>query len=458
MDRTEQLGRESVGHLLFKFSLPAIVGMLVNGLYSIVDRIFVGRGVGSLALSGVAITFPITNIIMAFGMLVGIGAGAAASIRLGEKRKNDAELILGNAYTLVIVLSLILTALGLIFLEPVLVVFGASAETMPYAKQFATIIICGIVLQNIGFGLNNLIRSEGNPKVAMITMLIGAIINFILNPIFIFILKMGVAGSALATIFSQTVCSIWILLYFTGGKSTLKLKKKNMKLNPSIVKFIFSIGMSPFALQMAASVVTILYNVSLKTYGGDLAIGAMALINSVAMLILMPIFGINQGSQPIIGYNYGSKNIERVKKALKYAIISATCISTLGFIAVEAFPVQIVRLFNTDDASLTLLGSHGIKIFLCMLPIVGFQIVSSNYFQSVGKANKAMLLSLSRQVIILIPLLLILPPMLKIDGVWIAGPTADFIASLITAGVLYHEIKSLNKFTDVNNVKEVEFV
>lgn len=450
MNRTEQLGRDDIGQLLFKFSLPAIVGMLVNGLYSIVDRIFVGRGVGSLALSGVAITFPITNIIMAFGMLVGVGAGAAASIKLGEKNKKDAELILGNAYTLVIVLSIMLTIMGLIFLEPILVVFGASPETMPYAKQFSTVILWGIILQNIGFGLNNLIRSEGNPKVAMITMLIGAIINFILNPIFIFVLKLGVVGSALATIFSQAVCSIWILSYFLGGKSTLKLKKKNMRLNPSIVKFIFSIGMSPFALQMAASVVTILYNVSLKKYGGDLAIGAMALINSVAMLILMPIFGINQGSQPIIGYNYGSKNIERVKKALKYAIIAATCISTLGFIVIEAIPVQIVRLFNTDDAKLTLIGSHGIRIFLCMLPIVGLQIVSSNYFQSVGKANKAMFLSLSRQVIILIPLLLILPPILKIDGVWIAGATADFLASLITSAVLYHEIKNLNKTIKVN--------
>ncbi|MFL0245747.1 MATE family efflux transporter [Candidatus Clostridium stratigraminis] len=443
MDRTKQLGEESVGKLLWKFSLPAIVGMLVNALYNIIDRIFVGKGVSELAITAITIAFPIMNIIMAFGMLIGIGAAATVSIKLGQQNKKEAEHILGNAFVLIIISSLLVTVFGLVYLEPILRFLGASKEVLPLAKDFTTIILIGVVLQNVGFGLNNLIRSEGNPKIAMITMLMGSILNTIFNPLFIFGMHFGIKGSAAATIVSQSVCSVWVLSYFLGKKSILKLKKENMKLNMHIVNQIFSIGLSPFLMQAAASVINIVLNNDLAVFGGDKAIAAMGIINSVAMLILMPIFGINQGSQPIIGYNHGAKNYDRVRKALKLAILAATSICVVGFAVVQLFPKAIINGFSNADIELINIGSQGLRIFLAMLPIIGFQIVSSNYFQAVGKAKISILLSLSRQVIVLLPLLLILPKFLNLTGVWMAGPSADFIASLVTGLFLFRELRHL---------------
>lgn len=443
MDNSNRLANEGIAKLLFRFSLPSIIGMLVNALYSVVDRIFVGRGVGSLALSGVAVTFPISNIIMAFGMLIGIGAAAVVSIRLGQKDNEQAEKIIGNAFLLVIICSILVTIIGLIFLEPLLKLFGASSETMPFAKQFSTILLYGVILQNIGFGLNPLIRAEGDPKKAMMTMLIGAVLNFIINPLLIFGFKLGVRGSALATIISETVCSVWILWYFIKGNSLLKLKLKNMKLERNIIKQIIAIGMSPFAMQLAASLVTVTFNTNLKTYGGDLAIGACSLINSVQMLILMPIFGINQGCQPIIGYNYGARNIKRVKKTLFYAIIAAVTLATIGLVIVEVFPVQIIRIFNRDDAKLISIASKGITISVIMFSFVGFQCVCANYFEAVGKAKQSMFLSLLRQVVVLIPLIYIMPHFFKLTGVWMAGPMADFSSFAITLVFILREMKKL---------------
>lgn len=445
MDRSKQLGEESIGKLLFKFSLPAIIGMLVNALYNMVDRIFIGRGVGSLALSGLAAGFPLSIINMAFGMLVGIGSSAMISIKLGEKDKDSAEKILGNALVLNIILSLLFTILGLAFLDKLLIIFGASSETLGYARDYMKYIIGGAVLQNIGFGMNNIIRSEGSPRIAMATMLIGAIINTILDPIFIFVFDMGVQGAAIATIISQGVSSIWVILHFISGRSTLKFHKENFRLRLETIKHILAIGMSPFAMQIAASVVTTIYNNSLLTYGGNLAVGAMGIINSVIMLFFMPIFGINQGVQPIIGYNYGAKNYARVKQALKLATIAAVAISIVGFIVIQAFPRQLIGLFNKNDAELIAIGSRGIRIDMIFLPIIGFQVVSSNYFQAVGKAKISMLLSLSRQVLILIPILLIIPPIFKLDGVWASAPIADILSATLTGVFLYKDIKILNK-------------
>jgi putative MATE family efflux protein len=275
-------------------------------------------------------------------------------------------------------------------------------------------------------------------------MLIGAILNTIFNPIFIFGLKIGIRGSALATIVSQSVCSIWVLTYFIRGKGLLKLKSRYLKPQLHIVRQIFSIGMSPFLMQLAASVITIVLNNSLAAFGGDNAIAAMGIINSIAMLILMPVFGINQGVQPIIGYNYGANNFQRVKKALKLAIIAATVITTTGFICVELMPKIIISLFNRSE-ELLVLGSKGIRIYLMMLPIIGFQVVSSNYFQAIGKAKVSIFLSLSRQVILLLPLLLILPHLFDLNGVWSAGPASDFIASLLTGLLLLRELKTLDR-------------
>ncbi len=449
LDRSKQLGEEKIGKLLLKFSIPAIVGMLVNALYNVVDRIFIGQ-VDTLALSGVTITFPISIIIMAFGMLVGIGAAALISIRLGQQKKEEAEHILGNAFTLIIIISLIVTTVGLIFLEPMLLKFGASEDTLPYAKEYITIILIGVVFQTIGFGLNNTIRAEGNPRIAMYTMLIGGILNAILDPIFIFVFHMGVRGAAIATIISQIVNTIWVLSYFFGGKSVLKIRYKNLKLDTKVIKSIFAIGMSPFSMQLAASLVTIISNKSLVKYGGDLALGAMGAIMSIAMLVLMPIFGINQGCQPIIGYNYGAKKYDRVKRALKLAILAATTVTTTGFIIIQLFPKQLISIFNKDP-KLIAIGVHGIRIYLFMIPVIGFQIVSSNYFQAIGKAKISIFLSLSRQVIILIPLLIILPRFMGLNGVWISSPSADAISSILTAIFLFVEIRHLNKLHGENN-------
>lgn len=446
MDKSTQLGKESIGKLLLKFSIPAIIGMLVNAFYNIVDRIFIGRGVGEIALSGVTITFPVSTIIMAFGMLIGIGAAALISIRLGQQKKDEAEKILGNAFTLIVIIMILLIVISLIFLEPMLKIFGASDVTLPYAKDYGYIILLGGILQNLGFGLNGIIRSEGNPKVAMLTMLIGAITNIVLDPIFIFTFGLGVKGAAIATVIGQGLSAVWVVFYFTKGKSVLKLKISNMKLDMKVIKETFSIGMAPFFMQLAASLVTVISNNALVTYGGDVAVGAMGVISSVSMVILMPIFGINQGSQPIIGYNYGAKSYDRVKKALKYAIIAATTITTIGFLSIQLFAPQIIKLFNKNP-QLVSIGTKGLKTFMFMLPVIGFQIVSTNYFQAVGKAKVAMFLSLCRQVITLIPLLLIIPPIFELNGVWYCGPISDFISSLITAIFLMREMKHINKLS-----------
>lgn len=445
MDRAKLLGEEKIGKLLLKFSIPAIVGMVVNAIYNIVDRIFIGNFVDSLGLGGITIAFPIMIIIMAFGMLIGIGATSLISIRLGEGKREEAELILGNAMVLLIVISLTLSIFGLIFLDPILKLFGASPQILPYAKEYLSIILLGAVFQSIGFGMNNFIRADGSPKMAMATMLIGAILNTILDPIFIIVFNMGIKGAALATIISQAVSAAWVLNYFFSGKSSLVVKKENWKLKPHIVKNILAIGSAPFAMQVAASGITTLLNRSLITYGGDLAVSAYGAINSFSTILLMPIFGINQGSQPIIGYNYGAKNYDRVKKAFLLAITAATTITIIGFVVTRMFPSQLIALFNSKDKELVNIGANGMKIFFTMLPLIGFQIVSSNYFQATGKPKQAMLLSLSRQVLMLIPAILILPRFFDLNGVWMAGPTADFFSSLLTGTFILIELKKLQK-------------
>ena len=446
MDRQKRLGEENIGSLLMKFSIPAIVGMLVNALYNIVDRIFIGHipVIGKLAITGVGITMPIMTIIMAFAMLVGIGAAAVISIKLGQGKNKEAEEILGNAFVLLIIFSVAITIVGLIFVDEILIAFGASADTIVYAKEFIIVIFIGSIFSMIGFGLNNSIRSEGNPKVAMITMLIGAIVNTILEPIFIFVFGLGVMGAAIATVIAQAISTIWILRYFTRGNSLLKLKIENMKLKSSHIKSIFAVGISPFAMQLAASVIQVISNNSLKVYGGDIAIGAMTVITSVAMIFLMPVFGFNQGSQPLIGYNYGAKKYKRVKETVKYGVLAATAVVVIGFIVIQVFPEAIIKLFNNDEELINI-GTKGMRIFLFMIPVIGFQIISTNFFQSIGKAKISMFLSLLRQVIVLIPMLLILPKFFGLTGVWIAGPISDAIASLITVFFVVKEFKNLNK-------------
>ncbi|HHW70694.1 MAG TPA: MATE family efflux transporter [Clostridiales bacterium] len=444
MDRAKQLEEERIPRLLFKFAIPAIVGMLVNALYNIVDKIFVGQGVEPLAIAGISVGLPITTLMMAFGMLIGTGATSLISIRLGEKKVEEAELILGNAMILGISTYFTISILGLIFLEPLLAFFGASSEIMPYGKEYMSIILFGAVFQGIGFIMNNFIRAEGNPKIAMKTMLIGAILNIILDPILILKFNMGIKGAAIATVISQIISAIWVLGYFFGGKSMLKIHRQNLRIKVHILLDIITIGSAPFAMQVATSILNVIMLNSLGKYGGDLAISAISAINGISMLILMPIFGINQGAQPIIGYNYGAKKFDRVKKTLKYAIFSATCIVTGGFIITRLFAPELIGLFGKNNREFIEIGTEGLHIFLFMLPIIGFQIVSSNYFQATGKPKQAMFLSLSRQVLILIPMILILPKFFGLKGVWMAAPISDLFASIITGIFLIRDLKTLN--------------
>ncbi len=444
LERSIKLRSEKVSKLLLEFSIPAIVGMLVNSLYIVVDRMFIGRVVGAMAISGVSLTFPIAIIVMAFGMLVGIGAAARISIKLGQDNKQEAEHILGNALILLIIVSIIVTISGLILVNPMLRAFGASNNTIGYAREFITIILWGSIFQIIGFGLNNVIRSEGNPKKAMTTMLIGGITNIVLDFLFIYIFHFGIKGAAFATIIAQCINMIWVLYYFLKGNSMLKIRKENLILKWKTVISIFSIGMSPFAMQLAASVVNIVLNRSLGIYGGDLAIGAMGIINGIATVILMPIFGINQGAQPVIGFNYGAELYPRVKRSLKLAIIAATVISTAGALCAHIFPNVLVAFFNKSDINLTNITVNGMKIYMLLFPIVGFQVVSANFFQAIAKAKISMFLALSRQVIVLIPMLFLLPHIFGLNGVWAAAPVSDGVASILTVIFLVVQIKKLN--------------
>ncbi|HYE09831.1 MAG TPA: MATE family efflux transporter [Patescibacteria group bacterium] len=454
MDRSKQLGEEKVLNLLVKFSIPAIIGMLVNALYNIVDRIFIGNGVGSNGIAGAAIGFPIMLIMMACAMLIGIGANSLVSIRLGEQKKEEAELIMGNALVLLVVLPAIIAFFGLMFLDPLLRSFGASEAVLPYAREYMRIILFGAIFQSVGMGMNNFIRSEGNPKIAMVTMLIGAILNTILDPLFIFVFNWGIAGAAYATILSQAVSAIWVLYHFLYGKGILKLQVKNFKLKIAVIGKIVAIGAAPFLMQFAASILNAIMNRSLSVYGGDVAVSGMSAVMSITMLFLMPIFGINQGVQPIIGYNYGAHKYDRVKEALKLGIFAATALVIFGFIITRLYSTQLISIFNAKDPELIAFGAHALKVFLIFMPIIGFQIVSANYFQAVGKPLQAGLLSLSRQVLILIPAMLILPGYFGLEGVLYAGPLADIVSSVITGLFLFYELRHLDNKHQSMQIKE----
>ncbi len=440
----KRLGEEKILKLLMEFSIPAIVGMLVNTLYNIIDRMFIGHipVIGHLAIAGVGITMPLMTIIMAFGMLIGIGTATRISIKLGENKRNEAERHLGNACTLIVVISVLLTVLGLVFMKPLLNAFGASENIIIYAEQYIQIIYFGCIFNVLGFGLNHSIRSDGSPKVAMLSMLIGAITNIVLDPIFIFVFDLGVRGGAIATVISQFVSGIWVVYYFTKGKSVLKIKKEYLKLDRKVVLSIFAIGVSPFSMQLANCAVQVVSNNSLQRYGGDTAVAAMTIINSLAMIFMMPIFGINQGMQPIIGYNYGAKKYSRVKETVKYGIVAATIIVTIGFLVVEAFPEKLIQIFNSSPELLEV-GIPGMRIFLFMLPLVGGQVIVTNYFQSIGKVKISMLLSLLRQVILLIPCLIIIPIFKGLTGVWLAGPVSDFLSVIITVVIFIKTFHTL---------------
>lgn len=443
IEKTKELAELNIARLMLKFFIPAFIGVFVNALYNIVDRIFIGQGVGSMALSGISVIFPVMLIVMGFGMLIGIGAGVLVSINMGKRDMNRAEKVLGSSFLLMLLISVVITIIGYSVKGPMLRSFGATAETIQYANDYLDIILVGVVFQVVGFSLNNIIRAEGNARIAMYSMLISAGTNLILDPIFIFGFGMGVKGAAYATVISMMVLTVWVLIHFLSSKSVVKLKPENIRFDSKILFEIMAIGMAPFVMQIANSFVQGLLNTKLIAFGGDLAVGAMGIVNSVATMIVMAIVAINMATQPIISFNYGAKSFSRVKETLRIAIISATVISILAFIMVETIPDSIVKLFNSSDPGLLGFGRDGLRLALLALPFVGFQVVAGNFFQSMGNAKIAVLLTLLRQVIILIPLLFILPNYFGLNGIWISMPISDFCSAIIVVFFLVNQWKKL---------------
>jgi len=449
--KTKDLAELSVPKLMLKFFIPAFIGVFLNALYNVVDRIFIGQGVGSMALSGISVAFPVMLIVMGFGMLIGIGAGVLVSINLGKHDMNKAEQVLGSSFLLMLLVSVLITILGFSIKGILLKSFGATPETLEYANDYLNIILAGTVFQVVGFSLNNIIRAEGNAKIAMYSMIISAGTNMILNPIFIFGFGMGVKGSAWATVISMILLTIWVLVHFRRSKSVVKLKLENIRFDRKILLEILAIGMAPFFMQIANSVVQGLINTKLIAFGGDLAVGAMGIVNSVLTLIVMAIVAINMASQPIISFNYGARSYKRVKETLRIAIVSATVIALFAFVVVETIPSSIVKLFNSTDSGLLDFGKEGLRMCLLALPLVGFQVVTGNFFQSMGKAKIAVILTLLRQVIILIPLLFILPNFFGLHGIWLAMPISDFCSAIVVVFFLVNQWKKLNVLAETTN-------
>lgn len=437
---SNKLETEPVGKLLWQYAVPAIVGTMVMSLYTIIDRIFIGQGVGPDAISGLALTFPIMNLTAAVG-----NAGRSRSIRphidrTGTKRSGTGRKNIGEQPCAHTRFSSLLYSVFHFFMDDILRQFGGSDKTIPYAREFLFYLLPGMALTNLCYSFNNMMRASGYPQKAMITMLIGAVMNVILDPIFIFWFKMGIKGAAIATVISMAVSTAFVMYHFIGKESSIRFHKHSFRLQGQIIRNIVSIGMSPFLINLTASAVAIFMNTSLLKYGGDTAIGAFGIINSYGMLIVMLIIGLCQGMQPIVGFNFGAGNLQRMQKALTLTATVATIITSLGFIGSTFFPHYLARAFTTDTHLIDV-SSVGLRITMMMFPIVGAQIVITNFFQSIGKASISIFLSLSRQVLFLIPAILLLPRIWGLDGVWSASPTADGIATLITVWVLFMQRK-----------------
>ena len=440
---TNKLATENIGKLMWEYTLPAILGTVVMSLYNIVDRIFIGQGVGALAISGLALTMPFSIVLMAFGMLIGAGSASRISITLGENNKDKAEKILGNAITLTFIMSGTAILLSMIFMDDILRLFGGTDNTLQYAREYMMIIIPGGIFTALYFGMNNILRASGHPKKAMQNIMLGAIINTVLDPIFIFVFDWGIQGAAWATVISYLIGTIHVGRQFFGKNSTLRFHWNNLKPQKDIILSIVSIGMSPFSMQIGTSMVVIFINSTLLKYGGDLAIGAYGIINSINMLIVMFIVGLNQGTQPIVGFNYGAGNYSRMFTTIKKAVIVATCFSVFGFILGIIFPRMVVSLF-TNDINMIDISANAMRISVIMFPVIGIQIVISNFFQSIGKAKISIFLSLTRQFIFFIPALFILPPLFKLNGAWASMPVSDglaFFVSISTFALFYKKFK-----------------
>ncbi len=442
-----ELGTENIGKLLKQYALPAIIAQTASSLYNMVDSIFIGQGVGPLAISGLAVTFPLMNLSTAFGTLVGAGAATMLSVLLGQKNYKAANKVLGNVVSLNIIIGLIFMAAALIFIDPILYFFGASENTLPYAKKYITIILIGNVITHLYFGLNAAMRSSGNPKKAMGLTIFTVLFNAVLDPIFIFWLDLGIAGAAWATVIAQTVAMFVVLHHFNDKTKPFHFEKGILRLDMRVAKDSLSIGMGPFLMNAAACLVTLFINQQLREYSGDLGIGAYGICNRFGFMFVMICMGLNQGMQPIAGYNYGARQYSRVREVFWKTVRIAVMIMTVCFIFGMFLPRAAVGIF-THDGELVELSARALRIMTVVFPIVGFQMISTNFFQSLGMVQKSVILSLSRQILFLLPLLYALPLWFGAEGVWMSFPISDVLATLLTIYMLRRLFKKFSRLND----------
>ncbi len=438
------LGTEPIGKLLTQYAIPAIIAMTASSLYNMADSIFIGHGVGPLGIAGLALTFPLMNLAAAFGSLVGVGASTLVSVKLGQKDYDGANNVLGNVFMLNLIMGIAFSVVFLAFLDPVLYFFGASDQTISYARDYMKIILYGNVITHMYLGLNSVLRSSGYPKMAMFATLLSVVVNCLLNPLFIFVLDWGIKGAAWATVFSQLLSLIGQLIHFARPSQLLHFHKGIYKLHKELVEGIISIGMSPFLMNLCSCLIVLLINWGLKEHGGDMAIGAYGIVNRIVFLFAMIIMGFNQGMQPIAGYNYGARQYHRVIDVTKLTTLWGVGVATTGFLICHLFPEFIVGFFTTDE-ELTSAAVYGLHIVFAVFPIVGFQMVSTNFFLSVGLSRTAIFLSLTRQMLFLVPCLIVLPRIWGTFGVWVSIPIADLTATIVTAIVLIRQFRKFRQ-------------
>ena len=441
---TLELGTKPVGKLLAQYALPAIIAMTAASLYNIIDRVFIGQVVGPLAISGLAITFPFMNLAAAFGAAVGVGASTTISVKLGQKDYESAENILGNTITLNLIVGLAFGGICLLFLDPILRFFGASDATLPYARDFMQVILAGNVFSHMYFGMNAVLRAASKPRMAMFATIFTIGMNILLDVVFILWWHWGIKGAAFATIISQVLALCWQMKLFTNKSELLHLKQGIYKLKSNLVRNIISIGISPFLMNACACVIVIFINNQLVRFGGDMAVGAYGIANSIAMIFVMFVIGLNQGMQPIAGYNYGAQQYDRMMRVVKLSIITAVCIMLTGWSLAMFAPYHCARMFTTDP-ELIKDSIKAIHIIMMMFPLIGSQMVITNFFQCIGKVKISIFLSLSRQLLFLLPLLAILPNFYGINGVWASMPTSDFIAVVVAVTIMLVFLRRFKK-------------
>jgi len=438
--RLNELAERPVGRLLWEYSLPAVVGMLVMALYNVVDRIFIGQCVGPDAIAGLAICFPMMSLATAMGVLIGVGSTARISIMLGASRLDEAQRIFGNAFVLTIVIGITYMILFMVYLDPMLRLFGASDATLPYARTYMLVLMPGLLLTNITYGFNNIMRASGYPRRAMLTMIIGAVVNVALDPLFILVFDWWIAGASVATVIAMAVSAVFVLAHFFRRNVTLRFKRGIFRLNWRIFIGIISIGAAPAIVNAASCIVNALANHSLLSYGGDRDIGAAGIMVTYTSLLVTIVLGLCQGLQPIIGYNYGAGNMNRLRRAFYLAVVAASVVTCVGGLYGFFWPSTIARVFTTD-ADLISATDRALGICLAVFPVVGFQIVSTCFFQSIGNATESIIVGLLRQVIFLIPLLIYLPRLFNVEGVWMALPISDAVATVVTLVLLARQFR-----------------